>query len=108
MKDHRSNKDIDAVKSTRIKAGKRRVYYIDVKKTKNNEFYISMSENIKRPDEEGSDRHMIFLYKEEFNRFVDGLQKTVDYIKNELMPDYDFEEFDRRHEEWENRSGFDQ
>ena len=45
------------------------------------------------------DRHKIFLYKEDFNKFVAALNETVDHVKNELLPDVDFSEFDKVHEE---------
>ncbi|MEO0340398.1 MAG: DUF3276 family protein, partial [Bacteroidota bacterium] len=40
-------------------------------------------------------------YKEDFNRFMDGLQEVVDHVKTDLMPDYDYDEYTRRHEEYE-------
>jgi hypothetical protein len=46
-------------------------------------------------------RHKIFLYKEDFNRFAASLNEVVDHVKNDLMPDFDYEEFDRRQAEWE-------
>lgn len=45
------------------------------------------------------ERHKIFIYKEDINRFLENLQDTVDYLKEELMPDYDFDEFERKMEE---------
>lgn len=51
----------------------------------------------------GYERHKIFLYKEDFNRFVEALEETVEYIKKELMPQYDYDEFARRQEEYEQR-----
>ncbi len=45
------------------------------------------------------ERHKIFIYKEDINRFLDNLQDTVDYLKDELMPDYDFDEFNRKKQE---------
>ena len=55
----------------------------------------------------GYERHKLFLYKEDFNRFVESLQEVVNHVKTELMPDYDYDEFARRQEEWEaaNREG---
>jgi hypothetical protein len=41
------------------------------------------------------------LYKEDFNRFVASLNEVVDHVKTELMPEFDYEEFDRRQAEWE-------
>jgi len=43
-------------------------------------------------------KHKIFLYKEDFNKFVNGLNDAVGHVKNELMPDYDFDQFDRDEE----------
>lgn len=49
----------------------------------------------------GYERHKMFLYKEDFNRFVESLQEVVNHVKTELMPDYDYDEFARRQLEWE-------
>lgn len=89
--------------STKIKAGKRRTYFFDVKKTRGNDYYITITESTRRPNGEGFSRHKVFLYKEDFNRFLDGLEDAINHIKNELLPDYDYDEFTRRHEEWEAR-----
>jgi len=96
-----NRKHSDSVYSTKIKAGKRRTYFFDVKQTKAEEYYITITESTKKFDGEGYERHKIFLYKEDFNRFVEGLEDVVNKIKNEFMPDYDYEEFERRQEEWE-------
>lgn len=88
--------------STKVKAGKRRTYFFDVKQTKGEDFYITITESTRRYDGNGYERHKIFLYKEDFNRFVSSLEEVVDKIKNDLMPEYDYEEYDRRQEEWEN------
>ena len=45
----------------------------------------------------------IFLYKEDFNRFISNLEDVIDHIKTELMPEYDYDEYTRRHEEYERR-----
>ena len=44
-------------------------------------------------------KHKIFLYKEDFNKFMDAFTETVNYVKDELMPEYDFEEFSRQRPE---------
>lgn len=92
-------KNNESVYSHRVKAGKRRTYFIDVRKTKGEDFYLTMTESTKRYDGRGYDRHKIFLYKEDFNRFLNGLTDVIDHVKTELMPDYDYDEFTRRHEE---------
>ena len=62
--------------------------------------YIKESKDI-RFEGNGYERHKIFLYKEDFNRFVSKLNDTVEYVKTELMPDFDYDQFQRRQEEWE-------
>ncbi|MEO1435413.1 MAG: DUF3276 family protein [Bacteroidota bacterium] len=95
------NKKYDSVYSNKVRAGKRRTYFFDVRKTKGEDFYLTITESTKRYEKDGYERHKVFLYKEDFNRFLDTLQETIDHIKENLMPDYDYDEFTRRHEEWE-------
>jgi hypothetical protein len=83
------------VYSKKIRAGKRRTYFIDVKTTKGDDYYLSITESKKRFEGEGYERHKIFIYKEDFNKFLKAMQEAVDYIKTDLMPDYDFDSFDR-------------
>src|SRR5690606_6352958 len=85
----------------KVNAGKRRTYFFDVKETQGEDFYITITESTRRADGNGYNRHKIFLYKEDFNRFQEGLESAINHIKAELLPDYDYEEFDRKHEEWE-------
>src|SRR5215210_9345378 len=84
---------MESVYSKRIKAGKRRTYFFDVRETRGNDFYLTITESRKRFDSDGYDRHKIFLYKEDFNKFIKGLGEAVDYVKTELMPDFDFDAF---------------
>jgi hypothetical protein len=84
---------MESVYSKRIKAGKRRTYFFDVRETRGNDFYLTITESRKRFDSDGYDRHKIFLYKEDFNKFIKGLAEAVDYVKTELMPDFDFDAF---------------
>jgi hypothetical protein len=88
-----NDKKIDSVYSNRVKAGKRRTYFFDVRETRGNDFFLTITESRKRFDSEGYERHKIFLYKEDFNKFVKGLNEAVDYVKTELMPDFDFDAF---------------
>lgn len=99
--DNEDKKKFESVYSTKVRAGRRRTYFFDVKKTKGEDFYITLTESTKRFDGDGYDRHKIFLYKEDFNRFVNGLNEAVNHVKTELMPDYDYEQFERRQVEWE-------
>jgi Protein of unknown function (DUF3276) len=91
----------ESVFSKRVRAGKRRTYFFDVKKTKGEDFFITITESTRREDGFGYKRHKLFLYKEDFNRFVTSLNETVDHVKKDLMPNFDYEEFDRRQAEWE-------
>jgi hypothetical protein len=91
----------ESVFSKKVRAGKRRTYFLDVRKTRGEDFFITITESTRREDGFGYKRHKIFLYKEDFNRFVSSLNEVVDHVKTELMPDFDYEEFDRRQAEWE-------
>ncbi|RYG53883.1 MAG: DUF3276 family protein [Chitinophagaceae bacterium] len=88
-----NEKKMDSVYSKRIKAGKRRTYFFDVRETKGNDYYLTITESRKRFESEGYDRHKIFLYKEDFNKFLKGLTEAVDFVKTDLMPDFDFDAF---------------
>ncbi|MCB0502421.1 MAG: DUF3276 family protein [Bacteroidetes bacterium] len=81
--------------SKRIRAGKRRTYFFDVRTTKGNDYYLTITESKKRFNDDGYDRHKVFIYKEDFNKFIHTLEEVVDHIKNNLMPEYDFDEFTR-------------
>jgi hypothetical protein len=84
---------MDSIYSKRLRAGKRRTYFFDVRATKGNDYYLTITESRKRFDDNGYDRHKIFLYKEDFNKFVKALGEAVDYVKTELMPNFDFDAF---------------
>ena len=88
-----NEKRMDSVYSKRIRAGKRRTYFFDVRTTRGNDYYLTITESRKRFNDDGYDRHKIFLYKEDFNKFVDGLNKVVNYVKQDLMPNFDFDAF---------------
>ena len=84
--------------SKRIKAGKRRTYFFDVRATRGNDYFITITESKKRFDDNGYDRHKMFLYKEDFNKFLAGLTETINYVKTDLMPDFDFDAFNHDQE----------
>ena len=90
---------MESVYSKRIKAGKRRTYFFDVRETRGNDYYLTITESRKRYDSDGYDRHKIFLYKEDFNKFVKGLNDAVEYVKTDLMPDFDFDAFNHEYPE---------
>ncbi len=84
---------MESIYSKRIRAGKRRTYFFDVRTTRGNDYYLTITESRKRFNDNGYDRHKIFLYKEDFNKFIKALGEAVDYVKTELMPDFDFDAF---------------
>jgi len=89
----------DEIYSEKVKAGKR-TYFFDVKSTRSNDYYLTITESKKRFKEDGFtyEKHKIFLYKEDFNKFLDALTNTVNHVKNELMPGVDFDQFNHHHE----------
>ena len=88
----------ESLYSKRIKAGKRRTYFFDVRSTRGNDYFITITESKKRFDDNGYDRHKMFLYKEDFNKFLAALTDTINYVKTDLMPDFDFDAFNHDHE----------
>lgn len=94
-----NEKKNDSVYSKRIRAGKRRTYFFDVRATKSNDYFLTITESRKRFDDNGYDRHKIFLYKEDFNKFVKALGEAVDFVKTDLMPDFDFDAFNHEYPE---------
>lgn len=88
----------ESLYSKRIKAGKRRTYFFDVRATRGNDYFITITESKKRFDDNGYDRHKMFLYKEDFNKFLAGLTETINYVKTDLMPDFDFDAFNHDQE----------
>ncbi len=96
-----NEKKQESVYSKRIKAGKRRTYFFDVRETRSNDYYLTITESRKRFNDDGYDRHKVFLYKEDFNKFLKALAETVEHVKTELMPDFDFDAFNHEYEEGE-------
>jgi hypothetical protein len=92
-----NDKKMESVYSKRIRAGKRRTYFFDVRATRGNDYYLTITESRKRFNDDGYDRHKIFLYKEDFNKFSKALGEAVDYVKTELMPDFDFDAYNHEY-----------
>ncbi len=88
----------ESLYSKRIKAGKRRTYFFDVRSTRGNDYFITITESKKRFDDNGYDRHKMFLYKEDFNKFLAALTETINYVKTDLMPDFDFDAYNHDQE----------
>lgn len=95
-----NNNEREEIFSERVRAGKR-TYFFDVKATRSNDYYLTITESKRRYKDDGYtyEKHKIFLYKEDFNKFVLALNNTVNHVKEELLPDVDFEEFDRENQE---------
>ena len=80
--------DKEIVFSKAIKAGKR-IYYLDVKKNRKEEMFIAITESKKVVSLDKDDpqvnfeKHKIFLYKEDFEKFMNGLQQAIDFIGHE-------------------------
>jgi len=102
------NKEMEKVEiySKRVKAGKR-TYFFDVKSTRSNDYYLTITESKKRFNDDGFtyEKHKIFLYKEDFKKFIEALEETINHVKTELMPEVDFNKFDEEHTFEEDNSG---
>ncbi len=71
--------------SKSVRAGKR-TYFFDVKATRRNEYYLTITESKKRFNKEGKafyEKHKVFLYREDFDKFLDGLTEALDFIRQE-------------------------
>lgn len=98
--EEQNGKDRQEIFSERVRAGKR-TYFFDVKATRSNDYYLTITESKRRYKDDGYtyEKHKIFLYKEDFNKFINALNSTVNHVKEELMPEVDFTQFDREDEE---------
>ena len=90
------DKDRNEIFSKKVRAGKR-TYFFDIKATRSNDYYLTITESKRKYKEDSFtyEKHKIFLYKEDFGKFVDALNETVGHVKEELMPDLDFSQFDQ-------------
>lgn len=81
----------EEIYSKAVRAGKR-TYFFDVKSTRRDEFYLTITESKKRFEQDGNfhfEKHKIFLYREDFEKFVDGLQEVISYIDQNQGAEYD-------------------
>jgi hypothetical protein len=94
------DREKDEIYSKRVRAGKR-TYFFDVKSTRSNDYYLTITESKKRFKDDGFvyEKHKIFLYKEDFAKFMEALNETINHVKEDLMPDFDFSQFDKMPEE---------
>lgn len=88
MEEH-ENKDRGEIFSRAIRAGKR-TYFFDVKATIGDEFYLTITESKRRfNNDEGKffyEKHKLFLYKEDFDKFTSGLADTIEFIRTGKIP----------------------
>lgn len=96
-------RDREEIYSKRVKAGKR-TYFFDVKSTRSSDYYITITESRRYPQGDGFayEKHKIFLYKEDFDKFIEALKDSVDHVKTELLPDFDFSQYNREEEDFGN------
>jgi hypothetical protein len=94
VEDHKGY-DRNEIFSKKVKAGKR-TYFFDIKSTRANDFYITITESKRRMNGDSFtyEKHKIFLYKEDFFKFANALNEAVDHVKTNLLPDFDFEQFE--------------
>lgn len=88
-KKKRKSDSVDEVFSKMVRAG-RRTYFFDVKATHNDDYYVSITESIKKKETNGTstlEKHKIFLYKEDFKKFSEGFDSAVEFIKQN-KPDF--------------------
>ncbi len=80
------NNEKAEIYSQRVRAGKR-TYFFDVKSTRSNDYYVTITESKRKFNEDNFsyEKHKIFLYKEDFAKFMEALQGTIDHVKSELL-----------------------
>lgn len=90
------NNEKEEIYSQRVRAGKR-TYFFDVKATRSNDYYLTITESKRKfkDDVYSYEKHKIFLYKEDFVKFLDALQGTIDYVKSELLSPEDLAELEK-------------
>lgn len=94
MEGKRDDYQSSEVRSERVKAGKR-TYFFDVKATRGKDYYLTITESKRKPTDEGFqyEKHKIFLYKEDFDKFLNALSDSVAYIRDHLLKGSDSEAY---------------
>ena len=91
------NQDKNEVLSRAVKAGKR-TYFFDVKRSRNEEMYLTITESKRKFNADNGnffyEKHKIFLYKEDFEKFKNALSGVIDFIENGIVPEDTFIEND--------------
>lgn len=84
--DYNEQNDREEIYSKPVRAGKR-TYFFDVKSTRGEDLYITITESKKRFRDDGTffyEKHKIFLYKEDFEKFVEGINEAIDFVRGNL------------------------
>ncbi len=85
---HNERSEKEEIFTKIVRAGKR-TYFFDVKSTRHEDLYLTITESKKRPGREGKvfyEKHKIFLYKEDFEKFTEGLKEAIDFAGNGETP----------------------
>ena len=100
-KEFKERSDHGEIFSKAVRAGKR-TYFFDVKSTRSEDFYITITESKRRFSEEQGkffyEKHKLFLYKEDFDKFISGLNDVIHFIDTGEIPEADPEEMQPRDE----------
>lgn len=99
----------EEVFSKPVRAG-RRTYFFDVKATRNDDYFLTITESRKKQGKDGSfffDKHKIYLYKEDFQKFAEGLEEVVEYVKKH-KPEFFSEETENKEDNPKNSEQNDQ
>ena len=90
------------VYSKAVRAGKKRTYFFDVKETRTSDYYLVITESKKKFDDSGGppmyEKHKIFLYKEDFDKFLDAFNETTAHIRT-IAPESTYEHNQESHSE---------
>ena len=80
----------DELYTKKVRAGKR-TYYFDVRATRSGEdFFVTITES--KRENGHHEKHKLFLFKEDFGDFVEALHEVIHHIREERLPEYDFED----------------
>lgn len=102
----------EEIYSVAVRAGKR-TYFFDVKSTRRDEFYLTITESKKRFEQDGNfhfEKHKIFLYREDFEKFIEGLQEVITFIDQNQISEFassaEYDESDVQEEKTFEAAGF--
>jgi hypothetical protein len=89
----------EEIHSKAVRAGKR-TYFFDVKATRRNDYYLTITESKKRFNRDGKffyEKHKLFLYKEDFDKFADSLTEIIEFIREANPQPIEIDEVDNKH-----------